>query len=71
MAEQLWKIEDVAKFFAVEPSIVKYWLRTTTIPYVKIGKQIRFDPPDIRRWVEQCKDRSIHFGRSSPLERVK
>ena len=49
--EQLWTIEDVANYCRVKASIVKYWVHNREIPFVKLGKQLRFNPEDIRNWV--------------------
>jgi excisionase family DNA binding protein len=69
MFDKLLTIDDVAKVFSVEPSVVRYWMRTTNIPYVKIGKQIRFDPGDIKVWVEQFKTGQSKRWRE-PLEKL-
>lgn len=53
--EKLWTIKEVADFLQVKVSVVKYWLHTSGMPFVKIGKHYRFDPNDIRKWVESCK----------------
>lgn len=51
--DKLWTIEDLAAFAQVKPSVVKYWLRTIDIPYLKIGRQIRFEAPAIKQWVKR------------------
>jgi excisionase family DNA binding protein len=55
--EKLWTIEEVADFLQVKISVVRYWLHTSGMPFIKIGKHYRFDPHDIREWVESCKCR--------------
>jgi len=50
--QNLWTIEELADFLKVKDSVVKYWLQTSYIPFVKVGKHYRFDPNDIRAWVE-------------------
>ncbi len=51
-SEKLWTIEDVAEFCRVKPSIVKYWIRNTDIPYIKLGKHIRFNFEKVKKWVD-------------------
>ncbi len=51
----LWTIENVAEFCQVKTSVVKYWLKNTDIPYIKIGKKVRFDPKDIKSWISEQK----------------
>jgi len=53
--EKLWTIEDVAEFFQVKVSVVKYWLYHADFPHIKLGKQIRFDSEDVKDWVEKQK----------------
>lgn len=50
--EKLWTIEDVAEFFQVKVSVVKYWLYNLSLPYIKLGKHRRFDPNDLKAWIE-------------------
>ena len=50
--EKLWTIEDVAEFFQVKVSVVKYWLYNLNLPYIKLGKHRRFDPEDVMTWIE-------------------
>jgi len=50
--EKLWTIEDVAEFFQVKVSVVKYWLYNLNLPYIKLGKHHRFDPKDLKAWIE-------------------
>jgi excisionase family DNA binding protein len=49
--EHLWTIDDMADFCSVKPSVVKYWVHNNAVPFIKLGKQIRFNPEDIRNWV--------------------
>jgi excisionase family DNA binding protein len=51
--ERLWTIEDVANFCQLRVGIVKYWVRNSEIPFMKLGRQIRFNPDDIREWVQR------------------
>ncbi len=52
-SQTLWTIEDVADYCRVKPSIVKYWTRNTNIPYIRLGKHIRFEPEKLREWIEE------------------
>ena len=53
---ELWTIQEVADFLKVKTSVVKYWLQTSYIPFVKVGKHYRFDSNDIRAWMERHKN---------------
>lgn len=53
--EQLWRVEEVADFLAVEPKTVSIWARTRGLPAIKIGHpvqgKLRFEPQAVRDWV--------------------
>ena len=53
--DRLWTIDDVAEFCQVKSAIVKRWLYTSDIPYIKLGRCHRFDPKDIVRWINKRK----------------
>ena len=59
--DKLWKIENVSEFLQVKTSVIKYWLRCREIPHIKIGREYRFDPDDIKRWIEEKKKLSDPF----------
>lgn len=59
LPDKLWTLEEVADFLRVKPSIVKYWVLTSKIPFVKMGKHYRFDQEDIWRWLETRKSRLL------------
>lgn len=54
--DKLWTLDEVADFLQVKPSVIKYWVQISEIPFVKLGKQYRFDQRDIKTWVEQRKE---------------
>ena len=68
--EKLWTVEEVARFLRVKSSIVKYWLQTSYIPFVKVGKQYRFDPQDVKAWVESLKKKSFTGNISGNLKSI-
>ena len=55
ITEQLWTIEDVAEFCRVKVSVVRYWVQQREIPFIKLGKFYRFDPKEVKEWVEEKK----------------
>lgn len=54
--EKLWTVADVARYCQVKPSAVKYLLKSTGIPFLRIGRQYRFDPNDIMNWLDSLKE---------------
>ena len=67
--EHLWTIDDVAAYCKVRPSVVRYWIRTTDMPFIRLGKQHRFDPRDIREWIEARKQGN-NGSRLGPLKPI-
>jgi len=53
--KRLWTIKEVADFLQVKPSVIKYWIYNSDIPHIKLGKHYRFDPSDVRAWIESNK----------------
>lgn len=49
--EALWTIEDVARLCSVTPRTIRNWQAAGTIPYVKLGRVVRFQPHEIRVWL--------------------
>lgn len=49
--DRLWTADDVARFCRVKRSVVMHWIRTTDIPFMKLGKSVRFDSGQIKEWV--------------------
>lgn len=49
--EGLLTVEELALCVKVKPSVVRFWLHNSDIPYIKIGRQIRFDPKEVKEWI--------------------
>ena len=55
--DQLWTADDVAQFIARSKKWVYRMALEGRIPHISISPgTVRFDPDDIRRWVESCKE---------------
>ena len=50
--EKLLTAKQVAELLEVKISTVFDWVARGVIPYVKLGRLIRFKKPEIFRWVE-------------------
>ncbi len=66
----LWTIEQVAHFFQVRASVVKYWVHSLGLPHVKLGKHYRFDPNDIMSWVRSQKRGLVRSSSEEELRRI-
>ncbi len=47
----MWKFDDVAKYLSVSSSHVRRLVSQGRIPSLKIGRNRRFDPLVIKKWV--------------------
>lgn len=54
--DRLWTVKDVAAFLCVSENTVRNKVAAETIPFIRVGALIRFDPADIRRWLEDQKE---------------
>ena len=50
---QLWTIDQLAKFLDVPAATIRDWVYKRLIPFVKAGRHVRFKPSDIHRWLEK------------------
>jgi len=67
---KLWIIDDVAAYCRVKPSVVKYWLYNTDIPYIKLGKFFRFDQADIKLWIKERKSGKCNSDNNDDLRTI-
>lgn len=44
---------EVKDFLKVSETTLNYWIFTKRIPYLKIGRFVRFNMAEIRDWVEK------------------
>jgi excisionase family DNA binding protein len=52
-ATQLVNVNEAAQFLAVSPSTLYGWVWQRRIPFVKVGRAVRFDMADLQRFVTQ------------------
>lgn len=51
--ERLMTAKQVSELIEVRPSTVYQWVRLGLIPYVKIGKCVRFRKNELFRWIDK------------------
>ena len=66
---ELIDIEALATWLGVEVVFVRRLVAERRIPFLKIGKFVRFDPDEVSRWIDDqrvgiYKERSAHCGRA-------
>ena len=65
--DKLLTIEQVADFLQVKQSTIYAWIHQQYIPYVKVGRLVRFQKSRVEKWLE---DRE-RGGRLSKRVKVK
>lgn len=53
--EYALSVNDVAEMLGVHPRTIRNWVKAGSIPFVKVGVQIRFSADRVREWVESGK----------------
>lgn len=54
LLESLWTIDQVAVYLKIPVQTLRTWRKNKTGPKAaRIGKHLRYDPRQVRRWVEQ------------------
>ena len=53
--EPMWKVADVARFLSMSPQWVYKQAELGTLPCARFGSSLRFDPAEIRRYLERQK----------------
>ena len=51
--ERLMTAKQVSELIEVRPSTVYQWVHLGLIPYVKIGKSVRFKKDELFRWIDK------------------
>lgn len=51
--ERLMTAKQVSELIEVKPSTVYQWVHVGLIPYVKIGKCVRFKKDELFRWIDK------------------
>ncbi len=51
--ERLMTAKQVSELVEVRPSTIYQWVHLGLIPYVKLGKCVRFKKADLLRWIDK------------------
>ena len=51
--ERLMTAKQVGELIEVKPATVYQWVHIGLIPYVKIGKSVRFKKDELFRWIDK------------------
>ena len=58
--EVLMTITDLAETMKVKEKTIRKYVLENTIPYIKVGANVRFRPSEIENWIEGRK-RNAHL----------
>lgn len=50
---KLLTITDLASLLQVSPQSIRKWIFQRSIPYINVGRLIRFKPSEIDRWLNE------------------
>jgi excisionase family DNA binding protein len=51
----LLDIDETARLLNTTPRFVRRLVQERRVPYLKVGRFIRFDPHEIDTWLDQCR----------------
>lgn len=55
MLDELIRPDQLAKTLGVAQGTIYLWVKQGKIPHFKLGKSVRFDPADIKKWLKENK----------------
>lgn len=59
--QRLLKIKEVSERLEIKKATLRCWCSRKTIPYVKIGGAVRFDPGELDRWLNERSVKTSDF----------
>ena len=51
----LYNSKQIAEYLGYSESYIRQLVCAKKIPYVKLGRSLRFEESDIQAWIESCK----------------
>jgi NitT/TauT family transport system substrate-binding protein len=51
--KQILTVQDLKEFLNISEATIYKWKRERGLPYIKIGRTLRFDKNNIIKWLEQ------------------
>lgn len=64
--EDLIRPDELAKALKVSVGTVYAWIERRTIPFIALGKSRRFDPVDIKDWIQDRRRAAIKAPGGGP-----
>lgn len=57
--QPLLTVDDAAKVLGVHPVTVRKWIAERAIPFVRLGRAVRFRPCDLAKYIEKHLQRAV------------
>ncbi|MBU8934887.1 MAG: helix-turn-helix domain-containing protein [candidate division Zixibacteria bacterium] len=57
--KKLLTLNELAETLGVKPATVYKWTHLGTIPYIKVGRLVRFREEDIERWLKSRTKKTV------------
>jgi excisionase family DNA binding protein len=61
---RLVDVDGAAEHLSVSPRFVRRLIAQRRVPYLKVGKFVRFDMADLDAWLEACRVESVTYDDS-------
>ncbi|MGH1492072.1 MAG: helix-turn-helix domain-containing protein [Acidimicrobiales bacterium] len=59
MSETLLDIDGAAERLAISPRFMRKLVAERRIPFLKVGRLVRFDVADLNRWLDGCRVEAV------------
>ena len=56
---KLIDVQTLSSFLNVKPKTIYDWIHKDYIPYIKLGRLVRFNAEEIRKWLESKRHRKL------------
>jgi excisionase family DNA binding protein len=53
-------IDETARFLNTSPRFMRRLVQERRVPYLKVGRFIRFDPDEIDTWLDDCRRADLY-----------
>ncbi|WP_417335924.1 helix-turn-helix domain-containing protein [Halobacteriovorax marinus] len=60
--KNLLNIQEASEFLNIKISRLRTAIFKNEVPYLKIGRLVRFDPSDLTEWIQEKKEESKPSG---------
>ncbi|MGB5759742.1 MAG: helix-turn-helix domain-containing protein [Acidimicrobiales bacterium] len=62
MSKNLLDVDEAAAHLSVTPRFIRRLVAQRRVPYLKVGRFIRFDVSDLDAWLDACRVESVNYG---------